>query len=48
MVGTAVAICETVTNLPTDQVELIQRATDYAAGAKADSTRRAYPRPAPT
>ena len=42
MAGTEVAVVESITNLPAARVELIQRATDYAAGAKAESTRRAY------
>ena len=42
MAGTEVAVVESITDLPAARVELIQRATDYAAGAKAESTRRAY------
>ena len=42
MVGTAVVALTHTAHLPAAQVELIERARDYAAGAKADSTRHAY------
>lgn len=42
MVGTAVATLTHAAHLPAAQVELLERARDYAAGAKAESTRKAY------
>jgi hypothetical protein len=40
--GTALTHAESVVSLPAEQAELIERARDYAAGAKAERTRRAY------
>jgi site-specific recombinase XerD len=42
MSGTAVATLTHAPQLPAAQVELLERARDYAAGAKAESTRKAY------
>jgi site-specific recombinase XerD len=42
MVGTAVATLSHAAQLPAAQVELIERARDYAAGAKSESTRKSY------
>jgi len=42
MVGTEIATLTHAASLPAAQVELLERARDYAAGAKADSTRRSY------
>lgn len=42
MVGTAIATLSHAAQLPAAQVELIEKARDYASQAKADSTRRAY------
>ena len=40
--GTEVAVIERDTNLPAELADLIERATDFAKAAKAESTRRAY------
>ena len=40
--GTEIAVVATATCLPAELIDLIERATDFAKAAKAESTRRAY------